>query len=156
MTAKFWVGHRLLAVPALVVGLFLAACGDGDSAGSDDPMESMAGEPGGDDMAHDHGESSPVVEGARRIEVNATSFAFDPDEITVEVDEDVAIVLSSDDLFHDFVVDDDEVDVHVAAEKDETAEGGLKAEAAGEYTFYCSVPGHREAGMEGTLIVNAA
>lgn len=137
----------------VALGLVLGACGNGESAGSDSPMESMPEDMGGDGMAHDHAESTPVADGARSIEVNATSFAFDPDEITVDVDEDVAIVLTSDDLLHDFAID--EIDVHVAAEKDETAEGGLKAETPGEYTFYCTVPGHREAGMEGTLIVKA-
>lgn len=28
--------------------------------------------------------------------------------------------------------------------------------AAGEYEFYCSIPGHREAGMVGKLIVEDA
>lgn len=105
----------------------------------------------GDEMSHAHDESTAVAEGARRIPVNATSFAFDPDEITVSVGEDVAIVLSSDDLLHDFVID--EIDVHVAADRGETSEGGLRAETPGEYSYYCAVAGHREAGMEGTLIV---
>jgi len=43
-------------------------------------------------------------------------------------------------------------------EEGEVVQGGgtstVKADVkAGEYTFYCSVPGHREAGMEGTLTV---
>ena len=135
----------LLSVLAL--GLVLAACGDDGSEGAEHPMASMPGGMGG------HGESTPVADGARRIEVAATSFEFDPDEITVTAGEDVAIVLSSDDLLHDFTID--EIDVHVAADRGETAEGGLRADEPGAYTYYCTVTGHRAAGMEGTLVVEA-
>jgi cytochrome c oxidase subunit 2 len=133
------------------LGLVLTACGDDDSSGADHPMESMPG--GGMDggMMDGHDESTPVAPGARRIEVDATSFEFDPDEITVTAGEDVAIVLSSDDLLHDFTIDD--IDVHVTADRGETAEGGLRADEPGEYTYYCTIAGHRAAGMEGTLVV---
>ena len=141
----------LLSVLAL--GLVLTACGDDDSSGADHPMGAMSDDGMGGGMMGGHGESTPVAEGARRIEVDATSFEFDPDEITVTAGEDVAIVLSADDLLHDFTID--EIDVHVAADRGETAEGGLRADEPGEYTYYCTVAGHREGGMEGTLVVEA-
>lgn len=137
---------------ALALGLLLAACGDDDGPGADHPMDSMPGNGMGGVMGG-HDDSTPVAEGARRIEVGATSFEFDPDEITVSAGEDVAIVLSSADVLHDFTID--EIDVHVSADRGETAEGGLRAEEPGEYTYYCAVAGHREAGMEGTLVVEA-
>jgi cytochrome c oxidase subunit II len=142
--------RSLVAVLLSVLALgLLASCGDNDSSGSDDSMDSAS-----DDDMHEmdgHGESNPVAEGARRIEVDSTSFEFDPEEITVTVGEDVAIVMSSDDVLHDFTID--EIDVHVAADRGETDEGGLRADEPGEYTYYCTIAGHREAGMEGTLLV---
>lgn len=146
---------RLAALTAIVfaLGPVLAACGDDDdSAGQDGGM--MDDDDGMmDDDGHMGGRDEPsdVAEGARRIEVEATSFAFDPDEIRVESGEDIAIVLTSVDILHDFTID--ELDAHVAADGGETEEGGFTADETGEYAYYCSVAGHREAGMEGTLVV---
>jgi cytochrome c oxidase subunit 2 len=137
---------------AAISALLLVGCGDTDD--TTDTVATDTAEPGTghDDAGHD--ESSPVADGAREVEVTASSLRFDPDEITVTAGEDVAIVLTSSDLLHDFTIDG--LDVHVAADVDETVEGGLRADEPGEYTYYCTVPGHREAGMEGTLIVEAS
>lgn len=143
--------------------LVLAACGadHSPSAHRSTPGSHMDGMTGGgmghDGMSRDrmgHTDPSPVADGARRIEVAARSFEFDPDEITVTAGEDVAIVLTSEDLLHDFIID--ELDAHVSSDVGETNEGGLRADEPGRYTYYCSVAGHREAGMEGTLIVKAS
>ena len=81
--------RSLIAVVAAILsfGLFLTACSDDDVASTG---------ANGDEAEQDHDDhgETPVAEGARRIDVNATSFAYDPDEITVDTGEDVAIVLT--------------------------------------------------------------
>lgn len=145
-----------LAAALLILGLLLAACGSDDDpgieggAGTTAPMGDE-GTMANDDMGDDHDKSSDVAADARRIEVTATSFEFDPDEIRVDAGESIAIVLASEDILHDLTID--ELDAHVAAARGETAEGGLIADEPGRYTYYCTVTGHREAGMEGTLVV---
>lgn len=136
------MNRRTIALAALVGGsLLFASCGDDDAT---------SGSAGSAEDAHDD-EGVPVAEGAREIEVVAGDFAFDPADITAEAGEDLAIALTSDDMLHDFTIE--ELDFHVAAEPGDTATGGVAAVEPGTYTYFCSVPGHRNAGMEGTLTV---
>jgi plastocyanin len=122
--------RRLLIVPVL---LLLAACGGGGS--------------------HDaHGANSDVPDGARVVAVTGTSFAFDPPEISAEPGEAIAVELTAADAEHDFTID--ELDAHIVADEGETATGGFEVgDEPGAYTYYCAVAGHREAGMEGRLVV---
>ncbi len=146
----------LLVAATLAATTLLAACGDDSSATSTDATHmndsmgsgaSDSGATGG--MGHDA--NTPVADGARRIEVTARSFEFQPAVITVQAGEDIALVLTSEDLLHDFTID--ELGTHVAADAKKTGEGGLRADKPGRYAFYCTVEGHRAAGMEGTLVV---
>ncbi len=106
------------------------------------------------------------------MEVLATDFAFEPNEIAVEQGTPVKLALRNEGAqLHDFTVDEMPVKVHeahgdqhgghdagrfalhLAAEADNTATLEFTPTKAGTYTFYCTVPGHREAGMLGTLVV---
>lgn len=44
-------------------------------------------------------------------------------------------------------------DLHIAAEAGQVVDITFTAEQSGEYVFYCTVAGHRQAGMEGRLVV---
>jgi plastocyanin len=167
----------LFAAPALMIAM--AACGDDHGAGHGDmPME--AGQmPMGTDMPMDdmpmgtdmpmvdmpmgdmpmgpeeghggHSANSPVPDGARTVEMEARSFTFSPATLSATVGEPIGIALTATDIEHDLVID--EFDAHVYAAGGRTATGGFTATEAGTFTFSCSIPGHREAGMEGTLEV---
>jgi plastocyanin len=132
----------LVAIAALA---FVACGGGGDDSSMNHSMES------GMDMGSGSHKNAAVQAGAREISVDAKSFAFKPSQITLEAGENVTIVLEATDVAHDFVV---QGQGHVVgANAGKQAKGGLVIDKPGTYEFWCSVSGHRTAGMEGTLIV---
>ena len=55
-------------------------------------------------------------------------------------------------IAHNVVIEELDDTVVVSARGGATATGAVNL-VAGPYTYYCSIPGHREAGMEGNLEV---
>jgi nitrite reductase (NO-forming) len=99
--------------------------------------------------------STGVVSVDFSIPVRAGEMFFDPRAISVPEGSTVEIALTNEGLVeHDFVLDEAQFRLYTAAGESDT--GTFVVPAAGTYTFYCSIPGHREAGMVGTLTVNPA
>jgi plastocyanin len=77
---------------------------------------------------------------------------FDRGELRARVGETVALRLeNTDTMVHAF--DIDAFDVHVSMPTGTAALALFTPTTPGSYTFYCRIPGHTEAGMAGTLIV---
>jgi plastocyanin len=79
---------------------------------------------------------------------------FEPETLEAEAGEVTLDYVNPSEVPHNVAI---EVDGETVAQG-ETVTGGASGPAtarleAGEFVFYCSVPGHREAGMEGTLTV---
>ena len=90
------------------------------------------------------------------VEVRSTdALRFEPATITVKKGTPVRVTLTNNTVVeHDWVVDNldgKKIQVHAAPKANATAE--FTPTASGTYEFYCSIPGHREAGMKGTLTV---
>lgn len=81
---------------------------------------------------------------------NDTAFQEAPE--TAEAGELEFALDNQDGLPHDVTIEEEGDELVVEADGGETDTGTIELEP-GTYTYYCGVPGHREAGMEGTLKV---
>ena len=127
---------RILIATAFT-GIVVAACGG--SAASQPPAASSP--------AASVGQPSGTA-----FSIGATDLAFDLKAVEVPADGEVTVTLTNKGVVeHDFVVD--ALGVKIYARPGETVSGTLTAKA-GTYEFYCSIAGHKQAGMVGTLTVN--
>jgi uncharacterized cupredoxin-like copper-binding protein len=104
---------------------------------------------------------------ATEIEAVATDYAFDPESWTVPSGETITMTLDNEgDELHEWVIveqgttlegsDDFSEDLvvwEIEAEPGATESGEFTAPDPGSYQIVCAIPGHLEAGMEGTLEV---
>jgi plastocyanin len=110
----------------------------------------------GFDNTDDPNDSGTVVEDADvTVEMTTSNMSFEPDRITAEPGQVVAIVLSNpDSIKHDFVLDDiggQSVHVEVQPRQEVTFTITMPDEP-GEWRFYCSVPGPEALRMEGFIV----
>ncbi len=88
------------------------------------------------------------------IEIKAVGLSFEPDTVEVEVGGTIVLTNDGSGGAHTFVIegynDDSPVDMPVGESVQWQVPDDLPP---GGYTFYCSIPGHRAAGMEGTITI---
>jgi nitrite reductase (NO-forming) len=90
--------------------------------------------------------------GAQEVTVVARDFSFSPSELRISAGGTVNLILANEDsLPHDITIP--ALGLSLPAAPGTTASAALSAARPGTYEFFCSVPGHKEAGMTGVLRV---
>lgn len=97
------------------------------------------------------GEKAPAA--IKEITVIGTDFSFNPSNITLKAGEKAKITFKNNgDTIHNFILEGLGLGTKtIPAGQTDVLE--FFAPESGVYSFLCSVPGHRAAGMEGTLKV---
>lgn len=112
---------------------------------------------GADGIAHDYRLRTDVVEG--RMVFMGVGGVIDglvnPD-LAIVAGENARITLENGDgMMHDLAIPDLHIQTATAVSKDSVVEVMFSAPEAGTYVYYCTVSGHRQAGMEGLLVASA-
>jgi plastocyanin len=124
---------RAAAALAALLALVTAACGPAGPAGPAGPQASAGG--------------------ARQITVIASEMTFNPATVEVRVGEPARVTLTNRGVVeHNWQVRLGGEGVSIDAGPRQSASTTLIVPAAGTYDVVCSLPGHAEAGMRGTLV----
>jgi len=137
----------------LLAALALVACGGGDDSttgGEETTPPAQSNESEKEAEGGSAGSSAAID-----IEADPSgALAFTSEEANAEAGKDTVNFTNSSPIPHDVRIEDSAGDdlggTEVLSEGTESATVDLKP---GKYTFFCSVPGHRQGGMEGTLTV---
>jgi plastocyanin len=153
----------------LLAAVALVACGGGGSSSSSVETAAEGAAQEAEEKAEEVGEEAEgkaeEVEkeaekatgsgGTVAVEADPSgNLAFVSGEISAKAGKDTIEFTNESPVPHDVKIEDSsgkEVGgTEIVQEGSDTAEVDLKP---GTYTYFCSVPGHRQAGMEGTLVV---
>ncbi|MBC7596376.1 MAG: cupredoxin domain-containing protein [Kineosporiaceae bacterium] len=121
----------VLAVVA-AVALLVVGCGGGQGA---EPTTSTGSTSAAGDV----------------LSVEGTEFSFTPSTVKASAGQTTIRFTNHGGVEHDFLID--ALDLHLHANPGKAAEATVTL-TPGTYATYCSIPGHRESGMKGTLTVS--
>ncbi len=120
--------------------------------------------------------AAPVVQKTEITLIAQDNFTYEPASITVPVGRPVTLTIKNKgSVEHDFVIekinikdrildqdsgmhtdhntDDIQYDLHISGMGGETRHVTFTPVSTGTYSFFCTVKGHKEAGMTGVLVV---
>ena len=174
-------GTYIALIGMMLAALFFVACssdaGSDADADHDDTAADHDEEAGHDDDADMDmaGDALFDTDAHETISLELKDIAFGQTEISIPVGEVVELELSNTGaITHDFTIEKidavfgvhgdhdpvaghdehgDALAVHHPLEAGDAAEARIQVHEAGTYEFFCTVPGHKEAGMVGTLTV---
>ena len=135
--------RHLLAMLLLPALLLAAACGGGSSASSSAPASAPAG-------STSSGGAGQTID----IPISDSGFSFTETSVTAHAGTVTLKSVNPQSVPHDISIKGNGVN----ETGEEVSNGGTSTVTAdlkpGTYEFYCSVPGHEQAGMKGTLTVS--
>ena len=146
--------NKTLVILFLAVTLVLAACSPTESVESE-PVDTEPEAAGEADVTYT---LKTATEGSQYLFIGVggeIDGVVNPD-LTANVGDVVAITLVNDDgRRHDIVIDEFNAATSIFGQQGQEETITFTVDQAGTFFYYCSVGNHRQAGMEGQLIVSA-